>query len=47
MKIVDLRLDIDGLILKDDESVEDFIKNLKVNSSYPIVWKVLYEERYD
>ena len=44
MKIVDLQLNIDGLILKDDESVDDFIDSLKVNSNYDIVYEVLYEE---
>ena len=43
MKIVDLQLNIDGLILEDDESVEDFIDTLEVNSSYPILYEVLYE----
>jgi len=44
MKIVDLKLNIDGLILNDDESIEDFIDSIKVNSMYNIVYEVLYEE---
>ncbi len=44
MKIIDLQLNIDGLILNDDESIDDFINSLKVNSSYPIIYEVLYEE---
>ena len=47
MKIVDLQLNIDGLILNDNESVGDFIDSLKVNSSYPITYEILYEENYD
>lgn len=45
MKIVDLQLNIDGLLLNDDESVEDFIKSINVNSTYNIVYEVLYEEK--
>lgn len=47
MRIVDLQLNIDGLILKDNESVEDVINKIKVNSTYPIVWQVLSEEFYE
>ena len=44
MRIIDLQLNIDGLILDDDESVDDFINQLNVNSFYDIVYEVLYEE---
>lgn len=46
-KIVDLQLTIDGLILKENESVDDFINSLNVNSSYPIVYEILYEEKLE
>ena len=44
MRIIDLQLNIDGLILDDDESVDDFINQLNINSVYDIVYEVLYEE---
>ena len=44
MRIVDLQLNIDGLILNDGETVDDFIDGLNINSSYPVVFDVLYEE---
>lgn len=46
MKIVDLQLNIDGLILPVGEGVEDVIKRIEsvVNSSYKIQYEVLYEE---
>ena len=47
MKIIDLKLNIDGLILDDDESVEDFVNSIRVNSAYKITWEVLYEENYE
>lgn len=45
MKIVDLQLNIDGLLLEDNESVDDFINSINVNSNYNIVYEVLYEEK--
>lgn len=47
MKIVDLRLNIDGLILNDEEDIEEFIKSIKINSIYPIVYEVIYEEEFE
>lgn len=46
LKIVDLKLNIDGLILSDDETVDDVINQITelINSSYPIQYEVLYEE---
>lgn len=44
MRVVDLKLHIDGLILDDDESIDDFIKSLNILSSYDVVYEVLYEE---
>lgn len=46
MKIIDLKLNIDGLILNDNETVDEFIKNLNINSIYDVVYEVLYEEEY-
>lgn len=42
-RIVDLKITIDGLILK-NKTVEDFINSLNINSSYPVVYEILYEE---
>lgn len=47
MKVVDLQLNIAGLILDDETSIDEFVDSLKVNSIYPIVYQVLYEEKYD
>ncbi len=47
MRIIDLYLNIDGLILDDSISIDDFIDSIQVNSIYPIVYKILNEERYD
>lgn len=46
MKIVDLNIIIDGLLC---ESVDDYIKQIEkiTNSSYEIVYEVLYEEDLD
>ena len=46
MKIIDLQLNIDGLLLKDNESVEDFIATIQkiTNSNYNIQYQVLHEE---
>ena len=46
MKVVDVRLQIDGLLLQDDESIEDFIKKIPNSSTYDILYEVLYEEKY-
>ena len=46
MKVVDVKLQIDGLVLQDDETVEDFIKKIPNSSTYNILYEVLYEERY-
>lgn len=49
MKIVDLQINIDGLILKENETVNEFIKKIKsiTNSNYEIQYEVMYEEEYD
>ena len=48
-KMVDLILNIDSLILKDDESVDDVIDVLRNHFSfgYEPTWEVLYEEIVD
>lgn len=46
MKIVDLQLNIDGLKLKDGETVDDVISRIKgiVDTNYDIQYDILYEE---
>lgn len=46
MKIVDLQLNIDGLLC---DSVEDYIEKVEsvTDSSYSIVYEVLYEEEME
>lgn len=46
MKIVDLQLNIDGLKLKDGETVDDVISKIKdiVDTNYDIQYNILYEE---
>ena len=48
MKIIDLKLNVDGLILADGETVESFVAQVEklVNSVYPVKYDVLYEEEY-
>ena len=43
-KVVDLQLNIDGLIL--DDSIEDYIKKVETitNNTHGVFWEVLYEE---
>ena len=47
MKIVDLQINIDGLMLNENETIESFIESIKANTSYPITYQILHEESYD
>lgn len=46
MKVIDLQLNIDGLLLEDDETVEDYIRKLQevTNSNYNIIYDILHCE---
>ena len=46
MKVVDLKIQIDGLLLQENETVDDVIDKIKgvVDTSYEIQYEVLYEE---
>ena len=46
MRIVDLQLNIDGIILNEGETIEDFIEAIQMvtNSTYTIQYQVLHEE---
>lgn len=49
MKLVDLKINVDGLILKNGESIDDFIDKIEsmTNSNYGLTYEVLHEEEYD
>ena len=49
MKLYDVRLTIDGLMLADDEDIDDIIKKIKdvVNTSHEILVDVDYVEHFD
>ena len=49
MKLYDLRLSIDGVILPDDKNIDDLIKEIEavVNSQYSIQVDVDYVEYFD
>lgn len=49
MKIVDLKINIDGLLIGDNETVDDFINRIELinNSNYPITYEILHEEEYE
>ena len=46
-RIVDLQINIDGLILGRGETVDDFIDSINANTTRPITYQILYEESYD
>lgn len=48
MKTIDLKLQIDGLLLKNDETVEDYVRKIQsmTESAYNIQYEILYEEEY-
>lgn len=45
-RIMDLQLNIDGVILKDNESVEELISKIErlIDSHYKIAYEVLHTE---
>lgn len=49
MRIIDLEMNIDGLRLADDESVDDLINKIDklIDSAYPIHYQILWEEKYE
>ena len=46
MKIMDLKIIVDGLQVQDEESVEDYIEKIQkiTNSNYDITFEILHEE---
>jgi hypothetical protein len=48
-KIVDLSITVDGLILAENESVEQYIEKIKgiTNSNYEILYEINYEEEIE
>ena len=49
MKIVDLQLNIDGLLIGGGRTVDDFISEIEsiANTNYDIKYEVLHEEDFD
>ena len=47
MKLYDLSLNIDGLILNDNETIEDYINKIQEisNTIYDVSWEILHEEQ--
>ena len=48
-RVVDLQLNIDGIVLKRGENVEDVIQKIEkaVDTIYPIKWELIQEEVYE
>ena len=48
-RVVDLQLNIDGIVLQRGENVEDVIQKIEkvVNTIYPVKWEILQEEVYE
>ena len=48
-RVVDLQLNIDGIVLQRGENVEDLISKIEkiTNTIYPIKWEVIQEEFYE
>lgn len=49
MKIYDIRLTIDGLLLRDDENIDDVVKKIEgvIETSYPVRVDVDYVEEIE
>ena len=49
MKIVDLQLNIDGLLIGDNETIDSFIAKIEkiANTNYDITYEILHEEEFD
>ncbi len=48
-RIVDIKLEIDGILLKEGENLEDIISKIDkiVDTIYPIKWEIVQEEFYE
>lgn len=48
-RIMDIQLTIDGVILKEGESIEDYISKVEkvFNTSYPVLYEILSDEFYE
>lgn len=46
---IDIQLNIDGIILKEGENLEDVISKIEkiVNTIYPIKYEIIQEEVYE
>ena len=49
-RVVDIQLNIDGIVLQEGENIEDIIQKIEkdvIDTIYPIKWEVIQEEFYD
>ena len=48
-RVVDIQVNIDGIVLHEGENVEDIIQKIEeiVDTIYPVKWEVVQEEFYD
>lgn len=48
-RVLDVKLNIDGIVLKDGENFEDILKKIEeiVDTIYPIQWEIVQEEYYE
>jgi len=46
MRLVDLKINVDGLLISEGTSVDDFISKIEdlTDSNYNITYEILYEE---
>lgn len=49
MKLVDLQLNIDGLLVGGGKTVDDFISEIQkiANTNYDITYQILHEEEFN
>lgn len=49
MRVVDLQVNIDGLLIGGGDSIEDVVRRIEsvIDSSYNVTFQVLYEEEVD
>lgn len=48
-RVVDIQLNIDGIVLQEGENIEDLIKKIEkiTDTIYPVKWEVIQEEFYN
>lgn len=48
-RVIDIKLEIDGIVLQEGENLEDIIQKIEkiVDTIYPIKYEIVQEEFYD